>query len=495
MTFAEVLGLPEALRRVKIYATDLDEGALAIARRAVYDARHLEPLEPELRSRYFEPAGERLAFRPDLRRLVIFGRHNLLQDAPISRLDLLSCRNTLMYLNADAQAQILERFFFGLNEGGYLLLGKAESMLAGHTAVQPVQSRLRLFQKAPQASFRSRVLQSLANGNANEGGEPPADRSRISQNVFETDQVAQVIVDPQGTLALVNQQARQLFGLLPSDIGRPFQDLEFSYRPIELRSLIERTLADVRPVTVEDVALPLPGGERRWFSVCVMPLLDAREVIAARVVFTDITVTTHLRAELERSKGELETAYEELQSSNEELETTNEELQSAIEELETTNEELQSTNEELETLNEELQSTNEELGALNHGLHDQADELNAANDFLESILRSLLSAVIVVDKELRVEVWNRQAEEQWGLRADEAQGRHLLNLDIGLPLEKVFHAVRQCLTDPNESQTLGIEATNRRGRAVNCTVVVTPRRRGGEVAGAILVVNADAAAE
>ena len=149
--------------------------------------------------------------------------------------------------------------------------------------------------------------------------------------------------------------------------------------------------------------------------------------------------------EHERATRELETAYEELQSTNEELETTNEELQSTVEELETTNEELQSTNEELETMNEELQSTNEELETVNEELRRRSEELKRLNAFLESILASLRGGVVVVDPDFLILSWNRQAEDLWGLRSDEVRGRNLLNLDIGLPVERLKPALRACL--------------------------------------------------
>jgi two-component system, chemotaxis family, CheB/CheR fusion protein len=197
-----------------------------------------------------------------------------------------------------------------------------------------------------------------------------------------------------------------------------------------------------------------------------------------------------LRADLERANQELETAYEELQSTNEELETTNEELQSTIEELETTNEELQSTNEELETMNEELQSTNEELQTMNDEVRLRGDELNHANAFLESILASLRSAVVVVDAQLTVLAWNRAAEDFWGLRDEEVRGKHILGLDIGLPTERLKQPIRKCLNGDSEHASLTVDAVNRRGRAVTCHIDASPlRSRSRTVIGVILVME------
>ena len=185
-----------------------------------------------------------------------------------------------------------------------------------------------------------------------------------------------------------------------------------------------------------------------WLDIHVNPLVDSdTDCSACRSCSTTSPRPAALLDELEHTNHQLETAYEELQSTNEELETTNEELQSTVEELETTNEELQSTNEELETMNEELQSTNDELQAINDTLRERSVELDEVNDFLESILTSIQSGIVVVDAEMRVLAWNRGAEELWGLRPDEAPGQHLLNLDIGLPMAELQPAVRGALQD------------------------------------------------
>jgi two-component system CheB/CheR fusion protein len=199
-----------------------------------------------------------------------------------------------------------------------------------------------------------------------------------------------------------------------------------------------------------------------------------------------------LQEDLEHANQQLEAAYEELQSTNEELETTNEELQSTVEELETTNEELQSTNEELETMNEELQSTNDELHSINDQLQVSTDRLDHANAFLEAVLTSLQAGVAVVDRELRVEMWNRRAEDLWGLRTGEVTGQHFLNLDIGLPFEQVRPLLRSALG--GEAGEAVVDAVNRRGRAVTVRVACVPlggRRADAGSDGAIIVMETD----
>jgi two-component system CheB/CheR fusion protein len=184
-----------------------------------------------------------------------------------------------------------------------------------------------------------------------------------------------------------------------------------------------------------------------------------------------------------------------LQSLNEELETTNEELQSTNEELETTNEELQSTNEELETMNEELQSTNDELQAINEELRGRTEELDQSNSFLGTVLRSLGSAVIVLNEDLRVRIWSPGAEDLWGLRPDEAQSRELLSLDIGLPVAEITPMLKLVLDDLTADgiarpEPQRVTAVNRRGKTVGLQIAASAMRtEEGGISGIILVID------
>ena len=421
--FAEALGSEPFRERVKIYATDVDEEELAIARQASYSDRQIEALPVDLRDKYFDHTSNRWVFKKDLRRSVIFGRHDLLDDAPISRVDMLLCRNTLMYFNHEAQARIVHRFHFALRDGGFLVLGKAEMLLNFVGAFQPVDLKQRVFMKTHVDSGMERLLTGYPEREERVLHTGP--NARLREISFDQDPTAQFVVDVKSHLLLANERARTLFGLTPRDLGRPLQDLEVSYRPADLRSCIDEAHSRHQVVQLREVAWPTAGGEPRYFNVQVTPIVDAAETpLGSKIIFTDVTRQRELQEELQRSRQELETAYEELQSTNEELETTNEELQSTVEELETTNEELQSTNEELETMNEELQSTNEELETVNQELRQRGTDLSRSNVFLGGILRSVPLAIIVLDEQLRVELWNDVAADLWGLRANEVHGHY-----------------------------------------------------------------------
>jgi two-component system, chemotaxis family, CheB/CheR fusion protein len=487
MVLARTLGDEAYLRRVKIYATEVDEDALNQARQGSYTLKQVEPVPPELRDRYFDRVDKHYVFRKDLRRSIIFGRNDLTQDAPISRIDLLTCRNALMYFNAETQERIVNRLHFALNPRGYLFLGKSEMLITHSDLFRPVNLRRRVFSRVAGSSRRERVLPRSLRPEA-----ATADASGdLRDHAFEAGLDPELVVDAAGVLVAANAQARALFGVDGGAVGRPLRDLELSYRPVELRASLDIVFAEGRATAVSGARFVNAGAEPRLFDVEIAPLRAEDVVAGASIVFRDVTGARRAEEELETARRELSTAYEELQSTVEELETTNEELQSTNEELETTNEELQSANEELETMNEELQSTNEELETMNDEMRVRSVELNEVNDFLERILGTMQMSVIVLDGDQRVQIWNGESTEMWGVRADEAQGQNLWSLDIGLPMDGVNSAVANVLSGREERADLDIDATNRRGHAVRLHVTcLALGRSDGAVGGALLLAEA-----
>jgi two-component system, chemotaxis family, CheB/CheR fusion protein len=469
----EAMGEEEFKRRVKIYATDVDEEALTEARAAVYPPEALKDVPAEIVKRYFVENGRGFAFRPDLRRSVIFGRNELLEDAPISRIDLLLCRNVLMYFTAEAQTRILSQLNFALRDRGYLFLGKSEMLVRHSEYFKPIDVKRRVFRRVPRANLRERLGQTV--GDASLGPEAAAQRhSDLRTAAAAVGPLARLVVDSSRFLVDVSLRAQELFDVGPADIGRPLQDLELSYRPIELRAPLDQAFEQNRPVNAGQVEWGEPGQER-ILEAEVTPIGPVgRSALGAAITFADVTDYARLATEHGNSKRELETAYEELQSTVEELETTNEELQSTNEELETTNEELQSANEELQTMNEELTSTNDELEAMNEEQRRHADELDRLNLFLEGILGNLGVGVVVVDREHEVQLWNANSEDLWGLRADEVEGQDLLALDIGLPVGELKKPLEDALASSSASTTVVLDAVNRRGRSFRCEVRMMP---------------------
>jgi two-component system CheB/CheR fusion protein len=492
MVLARVLGDEEFRQRVKIYATDVDEEALDIARLGAYLPRQIEDVPAAALERFFERTDQRYVFRKDLRRCVIFGRNDLVQDAPISRIDLLICRNTLMYFTAETQTQILRRFHFALDDTGMLLLGKSEMLITHSDLFTPVDLKRRVFRKVTKSGARER-LRVLAADPGN-GASQTAGQS-LRELAFDLGQGVQLVLDAAGMVVMASSAARKLFGLAVTDLGRPIQDLELSYRPVELRSHLDVVASSLRSVDLPGIRWQTHDGER-IFDVRLTPMLSDSTFIGTSISYDDVTDARKLQDQIVQSKRDLEQAYEELQSTVEELETTNEELQSTHDELETTNEELQSTNEELETMNEELHSSNEELETMNEELRHRTLELNDVNAFLETILTTIGFAVAVLDREQHVQVWNSQARELWGLTSEEVEDQHLLSLDFGLPVEKLKPHLRATLSGDTEREEVVLEATNRRGKAFQCRVTVLPlgeNRNDGGGSGLILMMEPVAA--
>ncbi|OPZ01596.1 MAG: sensory histidine kinase AtoS [Alphaproteobacteria bacterium ADurb.BinA305] len=331
----------------------------------------------------------------------------------------------------------------------------------------------------------------MAQAGTEESSNHIAKQVRLREAAFDSSAEAQVVLDLARSLSLANERARALFGLSLRDIGTPANELELFARMGDLRTAAEHAFSDRRPVILREIQWHTSADEVRYFDLQAVPLIDhSGALIGVSAGFQDVTEHKRLQNDLEQSRHELETAYEELQSTNEELETTNEELQSTTEELETTNEELQSTNEELETMNEELQSTNEEMETMNEELRQRSVELAEVNGYLNSILASIRAAVVVVDREQRVRIWNQRSEDMWGLRSEEAVGQHLLNLDIGLPTDRLRVPLRGALADSGSFAEITLPATNRRGRSVqvrvNCTPLLGPQK---QIDGAILMIE------
>ncbi len=487
MVLGRVLGDHAFLDRVKIYATDIDEPALEAARHGTFAPRQIEDVPRDALDRFFERTDQRYVFRKDLRRCVIFGRNDLVQDAPISRIDLLVCRNTLMYFTAETQAQVLRRFHFALDNEGVLMLGKSEMLITHSELFTPVDLKRRAFRKVVRATARERIR---LLGHDLAANVPRGLVDALRETAFDVAGVAQVVVDAEGAVVMANNAARRMFNLGVSDLGRPIQDLELSYRPVELRPRLDAVASDRRGVELKAVAWVAPGGQDRFLDVRISPLVGDDSLIGTSIAYIDVTDAKRLEAELTSSRRELEQAYEELQSTVEELETTNEELQSTNEELETTNEELQSTNEELETMNEELHSSNAELETMNEELRHRTGELNDVNSFLETILATIGLAVAVLDRQQHVQIWNGQARELWGLNSEEVEDQHLLSLDFGLPVERLKPLLRDSLS--GSAGKIILDATDRKGKAFRCQVTCLPLGgdQNGAVSGVIVMMEA-----
>lgn len=371
IVLAEALGVEKFRARVKIYATDTSMDTVWQARQASYTEQDIGGIPPELRDKYFKQVASRYRFRQDMRRALIFGCHNLLEDAPLPHLDLLVCRNVPNFISAGTCARLLQRFGFALKDTGFLFLGKpkpllGEMLLASANLLTPTHLKAGIFAKVPHTDRRELKLLSVSTPQTSHL--PLGDLSLL-KHAFDSLPIAQIVVDVKGNLGMANLPALGLLGLTEKDVGRPFQDLEVSYRPVELRSRIQQACAERRPVVINHVEFSNRDNKSWHLEIQVSPLLDGSgNILGAGITFSDVTRYRELQRELQSTNQELETAYQALQASNEEIELANEELQNTNEELESTNEALLLSNEYLGNVNQELYASNQELHSLNQQL-------------------------------------------------------------------------------------------------------------------------------
>ena len=291
---------------------------------------------------------------------------------------------------------------------------------------------------------------------------------------------ADLLVDADGVLIRANSQSMSLFRLGAGDIGRPFQDLALSYRPVELRSLMDRAHRSMQPVTIPDVVIVGGNGETRHSEVLVAPLQgEGEEGPGTLIRFMDRTKEMNLSANLDRAAKNLQETNEALQSTNEELETTNEELQS--------------TNEELETANEELQSANEELRRMNTELMSHAATLRLVDGSLEALLDGNGSSLVVVSRDLVVRLWKVRGRDLWGLHPSDVLGKPLSDLDWGFRGEDLGASIQDCLAGETNAPRTRVEANGRDGRPFSCQVECSPLPGldGQKVPGVVLLVIPD----
>jgi len=502
---AEMMGPAFQNQEVKVFGTDADEKAVAYARHGVYTREQVESLPKETLKNWFveEPGG--WAVRKEIRRSVVFGVNNLVSDAPISRLDLLLCRNVFIYLDAALQKRVLTRFHYALRRHGILVLGKSEMIPFAAKVFEPVDLARRIYRKdgrRDSAVAQQRLVSLLEQESlARTEEQGRAELNTVDQfhrDLVRSMQVPLLATAPDGTVLLWNPAAARLWGRNENDVaGKKLSTLNLPGVGGDL--LIEKTAA-VRGGKSElecaEGQVTRPGDRTPLLiSVEVTPMRDGRrEVSGLLYQVLDVTAFRLMESELRKSNEDRQTAYEELQSineelqsSNEELETTNEELQSANEELQTTNEELQSTNEELETTNEELQSTNAELDATNRELAHRTEELNALAYVQRTTIRTLNAAVVMLDGSGRVKMWNLAAERLLGIPEDEALGQLLWSLHIPALSRGVLQKMRKSIGQgaPLRAEQISYQLAN--GSEGQATVAAVPIVDGGTALGSVII--------
>ena len=430
--FAEALGPRLSKRMLQIFATDIDEIALAVARRAVYPLAALAEMQPELASRYFTPVDGGMQVARSLRECITFARQNLVADPPFLRLDIVTCRNVLIYFNTELQARALATLHFGLREDGMLFLGRSENANHHDELFSPLDRRNRLF-KRRNAERRVDIAQvirgTLAKGGARgpHKAAPPMERQFL-EAVGQCYASRTVLID-HGFNILYSRGEITPFIDLPQ--GSPQMNLAQIITP-EFRGELATTLNRARRSNkaAKSRRKKLAKARGATWQMTVHPVRgDEGGSENFLVVFDQVSAQKEAETSEPAESNELAATREHLQALIEEMAATSEEMQALNEEVQAANEELQAANEELEAANEELQASNEELVAVNDESMVKSAELAAVNADFESVYNTLDFPVIVFDADLFVKRVNSSASRHFDLPAG-ISGQHLTRLRL-----------------------------------------------------------------
>jgi two-component system CheB/CheR fusion protein len=460
----------------------------------VYDAKGLEKLSPRHRERYFVEKEGVLQVAPIIRQMVVFAPHNLLRDVPFNRLDLVTCRNLLIYLEHSAQRRALSTFHFALKHRGMLFLGPSESLADLNEAFETVDTHWKVFRKATAArvapAFASDEMPVLR-------ARPPALLPLMTGRLPDPgivgtyDAVLDAVMPP-SLLVGARRNLVQSFGgasrFLRVPEGRATDDviemLGADLR-VALTGAINRGLGDPQPVRYRDLR-PAPDSDT-LVDLTVRQVKNARTGdLYALVTFDEqraapahepsaepIASDTLTRDRIEGLETELRHAKENLQTTIEELETSNEELQA-------TNEELMASNEELQTTNEELHSVNQELFTVNAEFHKKITELTQLNNDMDHLLASTEVHTLFLDKELRVRRFTPQIAKVWNLVPSDV-GRRIDAFNHGLSRTELYEDLRRVVATGK-----GVEEQVHDAEHAWFLLRILPYKRDAVVEGAVL---------
>ena len=468
----------EAVRKdvkLQVFASDVDEHALSIARAGVYPDAISADVSPERLSRFFDKEDHSYRVKPELRDTVVFAHQNILADAPFSKLDLISCRNLLIYLNAEAQERIIQMFHFALNDNGYLFLGSSETANNYEAFFQAESKKYRLYKRlgtARHGHFDFPVTRNLMFGLST-----PAKRDADATRGLRLAELSQkLLVDRYAPAAvLINARMETLFVQGPADqylkvpTGEASQDLLAMARDglrVKLGSTIRAAFKLDKEVTASGTVTR--AGRNIPVLIAAHPMVvDGIKLLL--VTFADKPVKKASNKSDEASKEnalqtqleqELATTRLELQNTIREYEHSTEELKASNEEAMSMNEEFQSTNEELETSKEELQSLNEELTTLNTQLQQKVEDERRLTDDLNNLLSSSGIATLFLDRDLKIMRFTPSTRDLFNVIANDV-GRPFSDITGKIHDLKLLEDARKVLRDLTPSE-LEVQADNDR---------------------------------
>jgi two-component system, chemotaxis family, CheB/CheR fusion protein len=436
--------------KIQIFATDIDENAISEARECHYPATIELDVSPERLRRFFTPDGDRYRVNKELREQILFAPHNVLRDPPFSKLDLISCRNLLIYFNREMQERVLGIFHFSLRENGYLFLGSSETGDITPALFAPVDKKRRIYIRrrligtaafSPELPVIGKWQPKIPDG-VNNAQVRHINAGELHQEVVEQIAPPSILVNEEYDIVHISAHAARYLRVAPGEPTRNLLKMVLPDLRLDLRAALLETRArrEETPAGARRIRVKLDG-ETVVINLMVRPVLNAPE--AARgfllVIFdempempagneeptrdsVDISVIRQLEQDLQQTKDQLRITIEQYETSTEELRASNEELQAI-------NEELRSASEELETSKEELQSVNEELTTVNQEYREKIEEVGRANSDLQNLMASTDIGIIFLDRTLRIKLYTSRAQQLFNITP----------MDIGRPLEHFTH--------------------------------------------------------
>ncbi|MDP2005633.1 MAG: chemotaxis protein CheB [Rubrivivax sp.] len=448
MLLREVMDELQLELKVQLYATDLDDDAINTARAGLYPPNIAQDVSPERLRRFFTKDNTGYRVRKEIREMVVFAVQSVIKDPPFTRLDLLSCRNLMIYLEPELQNRLIPAFHYALRPGGVLVLSPSESV--GHHAelFEPIDRRVKIYRAMPSSASTRAVLGSGLSWTAESAGPVPPGPDRVPREtriaemarrlLLQAYAPASVVTDAQGNVLYVHGDTGRYLRPAPGQPTHSVVEMAREGLPLALREALQLAAASGQATLNRELAVKT-NGSAEPVALSVRPMADPEGPPGALLVsFQDLPAPSprrparrtadagevprvlELERELSYAKESMSAMLEEQQASNEELKSTNEELQS-------TNEELQSTNEELETSKEELQSVNEELVTVNSELQNKIEQMAGMQDDMKNLLDNIRVGTIFLDCQLMIRRFTRDALRVYRLTAS----------DIGRPLADI----------------------------------------------------------
>lgn len=446
MLVCEQLALEQRSHKVQVFATDLDERAIGIARSGSYPEAIVTDVPPSRLRQFFLKEDQHYRVRKEVREKVLFARHNLLSDPPFSQIDLIVCRNLLIYLDREVQRDILQMFHFALRPGGYLFLGSSESADMASELFAPVDKRNRIFRALDASNTGRRSGRQLAGtsaasmpletlAKAKPGRKPSF--ADLHYRALARRMPPSLIVDIDGNILHMSEGVGRFLQVAGGEPSRSLLNLVLPPLRLALRSTLFQARQGTEAVTSRPVDLAETMGKLQ-VEITVQPYKDDLSASdCLLVVFeerapdpslplpgvirqTDSMVLHNLERELQRTRLQLQETIEQSEVSSEELTASNEEMQAI-------NEELRSASEELETSKEELQSINEELLTVNYELKNKVEETDKVNDYLSNLIACTEIATVFVDRNLHIRWFTPRATDLFNILPVDT-GRSLLDI-------------------------------------------------------------------